>query len=208
MNKMLWMGVMVMAALVAPAMATLTVGETAQCWSFDQEPIGGNFVYADQDTLENPFGTPLGMINDLSGQGFGWGNGAIFGPEFKIILDIPNQPIPNPYKELTLEMRYQGDITFSWVADVETGALFTPVRFDVEDEGNGWKTVTKVFRFEPNPREELVVIGLKGTQEVTGQPVDAVLDWICVETVCVPEPATLVLLAMGGAVCVMGRKKA
>jgi len=191
---MLWMGVVLL--VTSPAMANAVTGvTTSQCWDFDQQASQYGILPSQSD---NVFGQPVAMIQDMSGGTLGWSDGVWSGSEFKIILDIPNQPIANPYKLLTINLKYQGDISFMWIADIDTGSLFSPVANPILGEDGNWKTFTQQWRFDPNPREEIVVIGFNGTQEVTGAPITAALDQICIDTICVPEPATLALLGLGG----------
>lgn len=188
----------VLSLVISPAMGVvqeLPDGGTYQCWTFTEQtgPFG---IVADVD--QNPFGTPAALINDLSvsGSGVYWtnniGDGAWVGEEFKIILDIPNQQIANPYKTLTVTMQFQGDLEFAWVADIVSGERFTEVTDPVIRDGELWRTYTQTFEFRPNPREEIVVIGVKGVTAA------AAIDQICISTICIPEPMTLALLAVGG----------
>jgi hypothetical protein len=135
-----------------------------------------------------------------------WNQGGFCqGSEFKIFLDIPNQQIANPYKSLWINMVYQGNVSFSWVSDFVTGKPFTQVGESIIETNptNGWKTFKQEWRFEPNPREEIVVIGLKGNGDGL-----AAIDKICIDTWCVPEPATMAIFGLGTAVMFYLRKKA
>lgn len=183
---------------VVPAMARVDDGTTSQCWFFDQ---GGSPFGIVPTSTTNLYGTPVAVIADLSGgQGVEWRDGAWWGPEFKIIIDVPNQPIANPYKLVWVDLVYQGDVSFSWVADIVTGDLFTLVDQQEGQTDTGWKTLQQVWRFEPNPREEIIVIGLKGITAA------AAIDSICVSTWCVPEPTTMAILGLG-AVLSLGLRK-
>lgn len=174
---------------VAPASAiAFDTGMTYQCWDFEEDTQGGILPNA----YTNPYpGNPTATINDLSGTGVSWDNGTWTGKEFMILLNIPNRPETNPYKELALTMRYQGEVAFSWVTEIEYGEYFDFVT-EEETEIDDWQTLNQWWYIEPNPRGEIVVIGLQGIDSS-----DAVLDSICVETVCAPEPATLALLGLG-----------
>jgi hypothetical protein len=199
----LWMGVLFLAASPAVAFAVTGV-TTSQCWDFDQQTSQFGILPSQSDNI---FGQPIAIVQDVSGGSLSWSDGAWSGSEFKIILDIPNQPIDNPYKLLTINLKYQGDISFMWVADIDTGTLFTPVDDPTLGKDGNWKTFTQQWEFRPNPREEIVVIGFKAAQEVTGATVLAALDQICVDTICVPEPATLSIFAIGLALISIEKRK-
>jgi hypothetical protein len=185
---------------VVPAMARVDDGRTSQCWSFAEQTGPFGILPSQSDNL---YGTPVAMIADLSGgQGVQWNQGGWwYGPEFKIILDIPNQQIPNPYKLVWIDLVYQGDVTFSWVADIVSGTHFTKIDEQLGQTGTGWKTLHQVWKFEPNPRGEIVVIGLKQALGAS-----AAIDSICVATWCVPEPTTMAILGLG-AVLSLGLRK-
>lgn len=198
------LGLLMLAVLlaVAPAMAVVDDGRTFQCWDFGQETSQfGILPSLDQ----NPYGTSAMLISDLSAyqQGVEWRNGAWYGSEFKIIIDVPNQQVNNPYKLLWIELKYQGDVDFVWVADAVSGNHFELISSEepAAADTNGWKTLLQTWRFEPNPREEIIVIGLKGIDGGL-----AAIDGICVTTWCVPEPATLAIFGIGAMMAFRRRK--
>lgn len=193
----------VVSLAVSSAMAGLGAGWTEQTWDFAQ---GGSQFGLLPSQIDNVYGTPVGLINDMSGgQGVQWDNGAWQGPEFKIILDIPNQPVANPEKILWITLTYRGDVSFLWIADVDTGDLFHPVADAVvtTDPTNGWTTLTQQWFFKPNPREEIVAIGLKGAAGAL-----AAIDSVTIKTWCVPEPATMAVFGLGTVLMLGLRKKA
>ena len=201
------LGLLFAAALllaVWPAMAVPMEGHTHQCWDFEQNT--GRFGIVPSEYF-NPYGDPDGgpvaMIQGMGGKSVSWSNGTWTGEEFKIILDIPNQPIPreNDYKILEINMYYLGEVSFSWVWDVDSGNSFTRIDEQKTQEGN-WNKLYQKWYIAPNPREEIIAIGLKGS--AAGMP--AMLDKICIETLCIPEPATLAILG-AGAVLAAGRRK-
>jgi hypothetical protein len=201
------MGVVAFVAflMVLPAVAQLGPGWTEQGWDFENEtpPFG-----IAPSAYENPFDVPMVMrIADLSGgQGVRWGDGTWQGPEFKILLDIPNQPIFNPEKLLWITLTYRGNVSFLWIWDIDTGGLFNEVPGSLDekiDPASGWKTRTQQWFFKPNPREEIVAIGLKGDAGAL-----AAIDSIYIKTWCIPEPTTMAVFGMGAAIMLSLRKKA
>ena len=223
-KSMPWRGMILLVVLacvtVLPANAVIQEigeGETYQCWSFTQD-TGQYGISPDPDTLNNPFavpqGGPVAMIQNMSVGDLYWTNNYGYegwrGDEFKIILDIPNQPVPNPYKILTLNVRYQGEISFIGATGIHVDGsmgLFDPYGISSEDVDGDFKIFTQQFYIEPNPQEEIVVIGFKSTQEVTGEPIMAALDQICIHTECVPEPATLSIFAIGAGLMLRRKHK-
>jgi hypothetical protein len=180
---------------VSPAVAVTQIidGQTSQCWDFDEEGAQYGIIGAGN----NPYGDPVAIINDLSiSRDLEWsGNyGGWQGSDFLIVLDIPNSPEngPDTYKTLDITITYTGELATFWAVDAETQNIFTPVGEATIEYGEVWTTFTQQLRVEPNPRKEVVFIGLKGVAA------PAAIDQICVTTQCIPEPMTLVLLAAGG----------
>ena len=110
------------------------------------------------------------------------------------MLDIPNTDNTDPetYKIVQLQMTYS--VTGGPYANLRffaNGGLsdyIVPV--STVDLGNDWMSSVWEFTIEPNPEYELISLA---PYECT-----MYIDEIVVDTICVPEPATLCLLAFGG----------
>lgn len=68
-----------------------------------------------------------------------------------------------------------------------------------EDHGDGWYTDVFDFEIVPNPQEEWVTFGFDpGLVYPGGTP--SYISQVVVDTICIPEPASLALVAMGALV--------
>ncbi len=192
----LW-GVVLLFA-VCPAIGGLNPAVTYQCWDFNTSalsltPDGG---------WDNPYGEPTAILSDSAGTGLVWNNGGYWeGGKFRIVLDIDNQRVANPYKLVDIEIIYRGSITGMRILD-SNGTLYT----SPYDDGsawllNGWIGIKETWRLEPNPDWEVIVIEFEG-----GAGALAALDKLCIRTECVPEPATLAML-LGGALLSLCKRK-
>ena len=168
-------------------------GETLQVWTFDDD---------DNPTVPeinlNPYGPAMAFIGGPSGAAPPEWIATLVGREgvwtgdagFTILLNIPNQMVPNPYKEICVEIGFLGDLDGSpdvypsggvVVGKTETVQMVDPV--------TGWQKLTASYRIEPNPDKELIFSYFSN---------GAAVDYVAVYTVCVPEPLTISLLGFGG----------
>lgn len=172
------------------AMAT-EVGETYQEWTFDDDDDP-----AMPELDMNPYGTPTALIDGPSGAPVPeWlvdslGRDGVWTGEagFQIALDIPNQMVDNPYKEIYVEIGFLGDMDGSPSVFPFGGKLVDKIE-DIELVGGGWKKFTGWYRIEPNPDKELIFSYFSS---------GAVVDYMIVNTICIPEPMTICLLGLGG----------
>ena len=180
-------------------------GTTFQHWTFDD---GANPV-----ELDNAYGKAEATIT-VGEYGEGWlsdlgfseqtGIWDIGGTDGNIVLDIDNRPEPLDYKEIWLQVTYYKFSGFSEVPAIDVvGADFvTAQTLTVEEDplspGNGWLLYQSVWKIEPNPMDERIIL--------TGSIVGSRIDQIVVDTICVPEPATMGLLIVGGLMLLRKRR--
>jgi len=112
----------------------------------------------------------------------------------QIVLDIDNRPLALDYKEIWVQVTYFKDISQPPAVDVP-GATYIGGQNGllVEDTGNGsgWYLDQSIWRIEPNPDHEQIVL-------VSDAMWGSIIDQIVVDTICIPEPATISLLAISG----------
>jgi len=184
-------------------------GTTLQKWFFNDS---NSTPLADVD--ENPFGTPLlDVKSDLHLQSHDGAEGVwSLGSEIDIIL--PNSPEPNPYKEIWLTLIWKAEDstllptggpfeTDPFLPDMPNiGVAFEGMIYQdqwIEEEfidAEGWLHTTYIIGLWPNPIKEY--ISIKG---------NILVDELCIETICIPEPATIAVLSMGGLLALRKRKK-
>ena len=115
-----------------------------------------------------------------------------------ITLELPNFDDDNPLKEIWMQITFAAENDEDpWVS---TSPVYTPPITVTDKVANGdYWNVTYHITIEPNPASETIWI----------QPVGCTLyvDQIVVDTICTPEPASVMLLGLG-AIGLLRRRKA
>jgi hypothetical protein len=216
--------VLVCALIAIPAFADDVIippwrgldGTTYQQWSFDD-----NDNPALPEIINNPYGGAVADIT-LGVATTGWLNEfpGVFGskqgmwdlgyddpctPEIdpgSIVLLIDDRDEPLPYKEIWIQVTYWRDIHQAPTINVEDAAYITGETVHIESGpvGGDWMLDQSIWQITPNPVEELVI--------VLSDPMNAsIVDQIVVDTYCVPEPVSAVLLAFGGLALACRRRR-
>ena len=172
-------------------------GTTYQQWRFDDddnpavpEVIDNDYGSASASITIGLMGTPEWM-ND-PGLGTQTGIWDIGGDDGSIVLDIDNRPLALDYKEIWVQVTYYESIGGAPDVGVVGAQFVSSQTALIEEDGalGAWYLEKSIWRIEPNPSHEQVIL--------TGNPYGSVIDQIVVDTYCIPEPASMALLALGG----------
>ena len=152
----------------------------------------------------NIVGDPLetwGWYSSYNGRSGVW-----HGNNLEMTLQIPNRYIDprtpcysTTYKEIYLEMIYQGIPREPTIAALPENTV-ERICQTIITEQDGWKRLIQCWRVRPNPYEEFICVGLGGT--------GGSIDRITVDTKCIPEPATILLLTLGGVMTALKKRRA
>ena len=180
-------------------------GTTFQAWSFSDD-----VTTPAPDTVNNQYGTPLLQVDTDHGWyesiDLGQGVWALSG-EIDIVID--NNPEPNPFKEIWINLVWrpeENDPTGApfnksiFLPDAPLVAVwpFSNMEMVVNDETvNGWHHSTYEITIWPNPidREWITIKG------------NILVDELSIDTICVPEPATIALLTLGSLCTLRTRRR-
>ncbi|MCJ7729040.1 MAG: PEP-CTERM sorting domain-containing protein [Sedimentisphaerales bacterium] len=170
-------------------------GTTFQQWSFSEQ----NYAWVNPDAdppWDNDFGTPQLFVdrnslwNATVGEHTGvWTFEGLMGG---VGIDIPNNPVSSPEKEMWVELTWKEADLMDFIPNVPSINVVADLdsklveRIQEISIGDGWKSTLFKITLQPNPPREWVTI--------TG---DILLDQVIIDTYCIPEPATLGLLSAG-----------
>ena len=145
------------------------------------------WVYPDGDWIDQDATSPRQGIWPLSGS---------------IDVVVDNHDPVNPDKLLWVQLTWRSTGSGNGMPVITPDDMlpdFTtgPVRIEYEQAwGDGWTTTLFAWEIHPNPQDEWFTI--------SG---DIDVDQLVIDTWCIPEPATLSLLALGGLAVIRRRRK-
>lgn len=182
--------------------------QTAQWWECDGQPVlPGEPILPTE--YENPFAPPEPTLTFVAPVEIQW----IPGPHDPVVevatwhvsepggidIKIRNNPDPNKHKLIFWQITSDKSPTPTGSPPTTTPpgtslpAPYPQVQWPVDN----WYTYNGLLKIEPNPEEEVIHFDL---------PVSTNVEQIVIKTVCVPEPATMALLAMGGLAALRRRR--
>jgi hypothetical protein len=167
-------------------------GTTHQAFDFTaaEQVIAGPFTWTfTPEEIVNP-STAEAIVTTPNG---GWESGVFYDDGMiYVTLKIENYEIPNAYKEIWIDVGYTGTLQ-GWTAGAHNG--LEPQDYKVVSLGPGGSSEVAEwgFRIYPNPHWEDIIFQI--ASEPTGPP--TTLDWIHVDTICIPAPGAILLGSIG-----------
>jgi len=188
--------------LIPPPWQRGAEGTTLQVWEFNTSvnPVP-------PDLVGNPFGDPFAIIIG-SGQGTDqfdplWlaedaQHVGVWRTEGYVALWLPNAPIPRQWKWIWLQITYNAGNDYSPLILSDPPYMTSELVYS-SDAGGGYKHDTYSIIIEENPVGEAVIML---------PPFCALyVDEIVVDTWCVPEPAAVALISLGGVFLLRRRRR-
>ena len=175
-------------------------GTTYQRWEFDADtnptgPDAWDYVPGDYEpALTPPTLTVLGLETHKP---IDYDKSGVWKFEDKITIEIANFNNDNPSKEIWLQLTYSASGPPDVYVDAG-GARFFGTQILEEASGDYYVYAIWQIIIEPNPASEILFIAPRDCT--------AYVDEIVIDTICIPEPATVLMLALGGLALLRKRK--
>jgi hypothetical protein len=179
------------ASIVAPLWRDKP-GSTYQEWTFSKLDNP-----AAPEISHNP-GSSVASINatgEFLGFQPGWypqflgRTGVWCGAEITLVMQIPNIPIPNEYKEIWVEMEFRGELTEPITVEPSPGGVVTELGRNIINTVDGWRILNASWKIVPNPFTEEMTLHISSNASN--------VNYISADTICIPEPTIIALLGLG-----------
>ena len=207
-RALLTLVVLVLMATTALGNATSIGSSPHLGWWNEQAPgtthQAFNFSASEQVTAGPPTWTftPEELVNPSTAQAIVttsvngiWDSGVISNDGMiYVTLKIENYETPNAYKEIWIDIGYTGTLQ-GWTAGAHNGLDLQDYKVVSLGPGGPSGVAEWGFRIYPNPHWEDINFQIASITDPAGLP--ATLDWIHVDTICIPAPGAILLGSIG-----------
>jgi hypothetical protein len=191
------MALMTASVQAAPSLGSWdegAVGTTHQLWHFTSGhvfPIGGGLGAIPEEVV-NPKANEVVLQMTAFGGPLAWDQEtAIIGPEIFVDAKLPNFGTPNPTKEIWVDLGFINEM--GALAGIPSVIAPSGVTYEVLKGPGPHGNADFGFIVRPNPEWENILFRIQGP--VTGAP--AMLDYVHIDTICVPAPGAVLLGGLG-----------
>ena len=167
-------------------------GSTHEFWDFTPGYVlaSGSGYTADPEIVSSPYPNKVAATITPMFSGSWDGISAINASDFiHVSLEIPNYEHPNDYKEIWVDV---GNLVVNGITVSATDGGSTTFTYVVLP---GQGDADFGIRITPNPYVEKIDFYVMAAGGSPDPPTS--LDYIDVDTICIPEPATMMLLGLG-----------
>ncbi|MCK4658294.1 MAG: PEP-CTERM sorting domain-containing protein [Phycisphaerae bacterium] len=161
-------------------------GSTYQQWTFEDDTAWPP-VYPEVDN--NPYGEPVldSATHDYERLGnYSGRDGILFDEMDNIVITLPNCGGSYDYKDIVLQVVWHWDGAPGYIWNPSVDFIETDMNVNL---GGGWYYDYIYYRMDSAPAQETLTL-----DNAWGLYIDEII----IDTICIPEPASLALLGLGG----------
>ncbi len=165
-------------------------GSTLQIWEFDTN-LNPTYPTIDANPYGDPLLTVVGSFPYTYWKATDNGHQGVWRLEDFMVIDMPNQNLPNPVELILLQITFSAGIGREPEIVTLPGYANLQVINKQPMDDYYWHAVYAIT-IQPNPQSEQIFI--------LPRDCTVYVDELVIDTICIPEPATLAMIALGGLV--------